>query len=157
MSEQAPASKGDFNAILEAALRARADALAGAQDGPRVADPAVSEAIAQLLNSPAYVPVGKLAQMYADEQAGRRADKARDLDRFLADELCLSPALSSEDLKRLRREFAIYNHPDRVSPAERERATRRMTLVNVLIDKALKEKAANANSRGAPKRDRPIE
>jgi hypothetical protein len=148
MSEQKPASEADFRTILEAALRARSEEEASVADtligGYRVADPDIHDAIEQLLSSPAYVPVGRLAQMYADEQSGRRLEKARNLDQFLADELCLSSDLSTEDLKRLRREFAIYNHPDRVTSADRERATRRMTLVNVLIDKALKEKKGEA-------------
>ena len=93
------------------------------------------------------MPVGRLAQMYADDQSAKRLEKVRDLDQFLAEELSLSPDLTTEDLKRLRREFAICNHPDRVASGDRERATRRMTLVNVLIDKALKERAEAAPGR----------
>ncbi len=147
MTERKPASEADFRSILEAALRARCEDDAGqGPGGPRVADPDIHDAIEQLLSSPAYVPVSRLAQMYAADQSGKLLEKARDLDQFLADELCLSPDLTTEDLKRLRREFAIYNHPDRVTSAERERATRRMTLVNVLIDKALKERKVEAAS-----------
>lgn len=143
MSHTKPASEPDFEAVLEAARKARAEDTAGSAPGAhRVADPDIQDAIERLLNSPAYVPVGKLAQMYADEQSGNRLETVQDLDQFLADELCLSPDLTTEELKRLRREFAIYNHPDRVSSAERDRATRRMTLVNVLIDKALKARGA---------------
>jgi hypothetical protein len=141
MTERNPASAADFKSILEAALRARAeDPAAQKPGGPRITGPDIHDAIEQLLSSPAYVPVSRLAQMYAADQSGKLLEKARELDQFLADELCLSPELTTEDLKRLRREFAIYNHPDRVTSAERERATRRMTLVNVLIDKALKER-----------------
>jgi len=149
MTERKPLSEADFSSILEAALKARCEDREAADPGPRgyhVADPDIHEAIEQLLSSPAYVPVGRLAQMYADEQSSRRLQKGRNLDQFLADELCLSPDLTAEDLKRLRREFAIYNHPDRVASAERDRATRRMTLVNVLIDKALKERKGEAGS-----------
>ena len=147
MTERKPASEADFRSILEAALRARCEDDAGqGPGGPRVADPDIHDAIEQLLSSPAYVAVSRLAQMYAADQSGKLLEKARDLDQFLADELCLSPDLTTEDLKRLRREFAIYNHPDRVTSAERERATRRMTLVNVLIDKALKERKVEAAS-----------
>ena len=70
----------------------------------------------------------------------------QELYRFLADELHLSPDLTVDQLRRLRREFAVSNHPDRVEPSERHRATRRMSLVNVLIDKALKEKMAGGTS-----------
>lgn len=142
MTEQKEAPAADFATVLEA-LRTHAEDepfAAETRADRAVADPDIRDAIEQLLSSPAYVPVGRLAQMYADEQSSKRLQKSRNLDQFLADELSLSPDLSTEDLKRLRREFAIYNHPDRVSSAERERATRRMTLVNVLIDKALKER-----------------
>lgn len=147
MIEPKSASEADFRSILEATLKARSEDQEPANLGPGgypVADPDIHEAIEQLLSSPAYVPVGRLAQMYAEEQSSRRLEKARNLDQFLADELSLSPDLTAEELKRLRREFAIYNHPDRVASADRDRATRRMTLVNVLIDKALKERKDGA-------------
>ena len=54
------------------------------------------------------------------------------------DELHLTPSLTAADLKRLRRRFAKANHPDRVAPAVREQATRRMTIANSLIDEALR-------------------
>lgn len=150
MSHTKPASEPDFSTVLAEALRARekgqADCSGASTASYRVTDPDLQGAIEQLLSSPAYVPVGRLAQMYADEQSGKRLDKVRDLDQFLADELCLSPDLSTEDLKRLRREFAIHNHPDRVALADRERATRRMTLVNALIDRALKERKNGATA-----------
>jgi hypothetical protein len=42
----------------------------------------------------------------------------------VVDELHLTPNLSADDLKHLRRKFAKANHPDRVSAAGREQATR---------------------------------
>ena len=141
---QAPGSTSDsaFTKILEAALRTRID-----EDQPphsahhqyRASDPQVQQAIDDLLSSPAFVPVGKLAQIYTEERAGQ---VPQDLYRFLADELTLSPDLTVDQLRQLRRDFAASNHPDRVDPSERHRATRRMSLVNVLIDKALKERMA---------------
>ena len=57
----------------------------------------------------------------------------------VVDELHLTPNLSSKDLKLIRRKFAKSNHPDRVSPAIREAATRRMSIANTLIDAALRD------------------
>jgi hypothetical protein len=56
----------------------------------------------------------------------------------VVDELHLTPGLTAEDLKHLRRKFAKVNHPDRVSAARRDQATRRMTIANSLIDEALR-------------------
>jgi hypothetical protein len=145
---QDPGSTSDsaFTEILEAALRTRADEdqpSASAYPAYRASDPQVQQAIDDLLSSPAFVPVGKLAQIYDEERAGQMP---QELYRFLANELHLSPDLTVDQLRRLRREFAVSNHPDRVDPSERHRATRRMSLVNGLIDKALKEKMAGGTS-----------
>lgn len=140
-----PASDSAFTEILDAALRARTDEDLSLHAGHqhRVPEPQVQQAIDDLLSSPAFVPVGKLAQIYSEDRGGL---PPHDLYRFLADELHLSPDLTIDELRKLRREFAVSNHPDRVDPAERQRATRRMSLVNVLIDKALKERMAERMS-----------
>lgn len=147
-SMQDPGSTSDsaFTEILEAALRTRIDddqTSGSVYHQYRASDPQVQQAIDDLLSSPAFVPVGKLAQIYTEERGGQ---KPQDLHRFLANELHLSPDLTVDQLRRLRREFAVSNHPDRVDPSERQRATRRMSLVNVLIDKALKEKMAELSA-----------
>jgi hypothetical protein len=46
------------------------------------------------------------------------------------------------DLKRLRRDFAFANHPDRVSPHLRQRAAVRMQIANMLIDEARRKASA---------------
>jgi len=53
-------------------------------------------------------------------------------------ELGLRPQMTPDELKRLRRDFALRNHPDRLHPARRETASRRMKTVNALIDAALR-------------------
>jgi hypothetical protein len=53
----------------------------------------------------------------------------------LALELGLATA-GPDDLGRLRRKFALKNHPDRVAPHLRQRALARMQLANRLIDEA---------------------
>lgn len=47
-------------------------------------------------------------------------------------------AFSIKQLAQLRRMFASENHPDRVSPAQRDEAVRAMADVNAAIDRALK-------------------
>ena len=63
----------------------------------------------------------------------------------IAGELGLTPALGARDLERIRREFALANHPDRVLPAARDLATRRMTIANMLIDQALQDRKRQAH------------
>lgn len=65
--------------------------------------------------------------------------------KTVAEELSLHSGLSPAELHRLRREFASRNHPDRVPAWQRDEATRRMTIANVLIDRALKRRAAREN------------
>jgi hypothetical protein len=59
----------------------------------------------------------------------------------IAEELGLSDHLSPTDLKKLRRAFARANHPDRLAPSQRELATHRMTIANMLIDRQLQQKS----------------
>lgn len=61
-------------------------------------------------------------------------------DEAIAEELGLSADLAIADLRRIRREFAKKNHPDRFEPALRVGAARRMTIANMLIDAHLKQK-----------------
>ena len=68
-------------------------------------------------------------------QMGRAADT-----RSVADELRITAKMTVSDLRRLRREFALINHPDRVSSGERDNATRRMMVANMLIDTEMKRR-----------------
>ncbi|MEF2071262.1 hypothetical protein [Consotaella aegiceratis] len=54
--------------------------------------------------------------------------------------------LSIGELRRLRRQFAATNHPDRVGPGLRDIANRRMTIANALIDTAMSAAAEVASS-----------
>lgn len=51
-------------------------------------------------------------------------------------ELDLRAGLTPVDLGRIRRRFALRNHPDRLPPALHARATLRMKIANSLIDEA---------------------
>lgn len=60
-------------------------------------------------------------------------------DEAIAEELGLSPDLGAIDLKRIRRDFAKKNHPDRFEPPERSGAERRMSIANMLIDELMRQ------------------
>jgi hypothetical protein len=60
-----------------------------------------------------------------------------DPDSLVA-ELGLKSGMTRSELRRLRRRFALENHPDRLAPSRREIASRRMTIANSLIDAALR-------------------
>ena len=84
--------------------------------------------------------------MYVHTDAAGRAPTVppRSVEETVAHELQLSDDLKPADLERIRRTFAYRNHPDRVGPAHKMHALRRMTVANVLIDQALKTARARA-------------
>lgn len=61
----------------------------------------------------------------------------------IATELGLADAKPA-DFSRLRRAFALKNHPDRVPPDLRQRALQRMQVANSLIDEAKRRALAKA-------------
>jgi len=83
----------------------------------------------------------------ASESPAKPASKSSD-PQAVAAELHITAAMSFSDLNRLRREFALANHPDRADLAVRENATRRMMAANMLIDRELQRRDAQ---RLAPK------
>jgi hypothetical protein len=85
----------------------------------------------------AYVPLDLLSRLYDSDPKAKQA--AFD---SISGELHLTPDMTIDDLHRIRREFALKHHPDRADPAQRARATQRMTIANALIDEALKSKRA---------------
>jgi hypothetical protein len=76
---------------------------------------------------------------HADKNSAPHVVRAADA-RSVADELHITAQMTLSDLNRLRREFALTNHPDRVPSAERENATRRMMVANMLIDGEMKRR-----------------
>lgn len=88
-----------------------------------------------------YVPLERLARLYGEERPeGTQPPYTPADDASVAAELRLATARTGEDLRRIRRSFAMRNHPDRVPAWLREEATRRMTIANMLIDSAMREK-----------------
>jgi hypothetical protein len=55
----------------------------------------------------------------------------------VAEELALTAVETEASLNEKRRRFAKINHPDRVAPQWRDSATIRMTIANLLIDRAI--------------------
>lgn len=62
----------------------------------------------------------------------------------IAAELRMANARWPKDLDRIRREFALVNHPDKVEPHLRDRALVRMQIANMLIDREKRKAAARA-------------
>jgi hypothetical protein len=143
MGDQKTSARGTFNAVLDTLKREATDRLL--QEGedlqPLAGHPnhaATIQGTAHLRDGSYYVPVDELADLYVAEGPSVQLPlRSYAGDRSVADELQLTADLTIDDLHRLRREFALANHPDRVAPPLRERATRRMTIANTLIDEAL--------------------
>jgi hypothetical protein len=98
-----------------------------------------------------YISAGILARLYADGTSRAMPEPEKPAPpplppksehEAVLDELHLTPNLTSQELARIRREFAKVNHPDRVEPLQRDEATRRMTIANSVIDEALRDKKA---------------
>ncbi len=88
-----------------------------------------------------YIPLDRLARLYGED----RPETTRPTvwpadDAAIAAELHLASARTGDDLRRIRRSFALRNHPDRVPAWLRDEATRRMTIANALIDRAMRDR-----------------
>jgi hypothetical protein len=83
-----------------------------------------------------------LLESYLEHQKPRKASPMlRSTDaQAIATELSITERMTVGELNRLRRRFALANHPDRVGSDERENATRRMMVANMLIDRAMKRR-----------------
>jgi hypothetical protein len=84
-----------------------------------------------------------LARIYGEEPTAPLLERLDCDPEAVARELSLAKAMTARELERIRRDFALANHPDRVVAAQRDLATRRMSLANMLIDQALQEKKAS--------------
>ena len=101
--------------------------------GWRAGAVAVASALAAARSGRAQAPSGKAAAPNPKLRAAS-AQKSED------EELGLRADLAIVDLRRIRRDFAKKNHPDRFEPAQRLGAARRMTIANMLIDARLKQR-----------------
>jgi hypothetical protein len=81
-----------------------------------------------------------MSRIYADEELPAPTLPQDCEPDALARELGLAEDLTAREVERIRRSFALANHPDRMPVDQRDLATRRMTVANMLIDKALAER-----------------
>jgi hypothetical protein len=96
-----------------------------------------------LVDAPAPAACGAAAaEMYIDTDLSDAAPRSN--EEAVALELQLSDDLAPAELERLRRRFAYRNHPDRAGPAHQAVALLRMTIANVLIDRALESARTRA-------------
>jgi hypothetical protein len=132
---------------------ARVDAPPGSDseaDANQSEDPAQKfqsalETLPELAGSSKYVAASSLAAAYKAEaeqteipkpQRAPRAERPQPVKR--PQPIKLRPGLAVRDLQRLRRQYALDNHPDRVPVEMRDEAARVMAEANAAIDKALK-------------------
>jgi hypothetical protein len=88
-----------------------------------------------------YVSLERLARLYGEGRGDATPPPVPVADdAAIAAELRLASARTREDLRRIRRSFAMRNHPDRVPDWLREEATRRMTIANAMIDRAMRDR-----------------
>ena len=105
--------------------------------GWRAGAGAVASALAAARSGRARAPSGKASAPNAKLPP---ASAQKSEDEVIAEELGLRADLAIVDLRRIRRDFAKKNHPDRFEPAQRLGAARRMTIANMLIDARLKQR-----------------
>jgi len=144
MPHATPSQQHDFDGLLDARL-GQAVAPQPAAPSKAAPSPQVHQALFGMQEGStdaADTPAADLAELYeADGRSTPPAPRAPGSDlEMVAAELDLTSDLTLEDLSRIRRDFALANHPDRVAPALSDHATRRMTSANTLIDQALKRK-----------------
>jgi hypothetical protein len=140
------AQQADFSEVLDEACRT-----AGFDpDTWRVAaSPSISRKAAQRLHRLAEhervvrssMQSASVASYLENASEMREAPVVRPADpKAISLELSITARMSRADLRRLRRAFARVNHPDCVGASERETATRRMMIANMLIDSELKRR-----------------
>ncbi|MFA6139132.1 MAG: hypothetical protein WC684_00280 [Hyphomicrobium sp.] len=135
----------DFAQVLDSVFRsARAGLPAGPVDvRPKSLHGAASNVT--LLGEPdrRATPSASLS-IYMEHRSKSRAPRVmKPADpQSVANELKIAPHMTFADLGRLRRAFALANHPDRAAAPERENATHRMMIANMLIDREMQRRLA---------------
>jgi hypothetical protein len=104
--------------------------------GMRAGASVVASALGGVNSARASAEAVKRARKSRPGEAGPRKSE----DETIAEELGLREDLAIDELRRIRRDFAKKNHPDRFEPALRLGAARRMTIANMLIDARLKQR-----------------
>jgi len=98
------------------------------------------------------VPSDFVAKVYGESSARETVEFAPSIEtpeplpstdpEDIAAELRMANARWPKDFDRIRREFALVNHPDKVMPHLRDRAVVRMQIANMMIDREKRKAAA---------------
>lgn len=136
----------DFAEVLESASRSAGvdDELSQRRHQLRNASASIGAVVSRLRDTRTSAASASL-DLYLEHQMEKRVQPRAPLTtdpQAVAAELSISDRMSIADLNRLRREFALANHPDRFFDEERHDATRRMMIANMLIDNAVKQRHA---------------
>jgi len=136
----------DFADVLESASRSAGITLESAasmrEHQLRNVQVSVDAVVSSLRDTRAAAPSASLDH-YLEHQVVKHVQPRAALKtdpHAIAAELAISDRMSIADLNRLRREFALANHPDRFVNEDRDDASRRMTIANMLIDNAVKQR-----------------
>jgi hypothetical protein len=140
----------NFAELLDALERAGP----GGDQAPAIATPArhcrafVVESTPTSAARPLPEPDG-LAGIYLNEVLLERGEVEAPIaaQTWVAAALQLHAGMTTADLNRLRRTFALAHHPDRVGILDRDQACRRMMIANMLIDQALASRALTVRDR----------
>jgi hypothetical protein len=149
LSKESPEAtpEAEFRRILAEVRRAEALQEGRPRQDGELATPAPSlslEALFSLDDAQARTPGGAshwaaamafLEELEEPAAPAPRQPKAESPEAILA-ELGLSERLTLAEISQLRRLYMWRNHPDRHSEAERENATRRTAIANMLLDRA---------------------
>ena len=135
-----------FSEVLEAASLAAGFDLGPPARAPRILRAAAShlQQLAERENESRISMLSASIESYLEHLGGtrrQRITRPADLET-VADELGITAQMTMADLNRLRREFALSNHPDRADLEERDNATRRMMVANMLIDREVEYRRA---------------
>lgn len=82
----------------------------------------------------------RIAQLYGTEPMANAENPRPVSIATIEEELALHPAMSPDDLRAVRRDYALRNHPDRVPERLRTLSTLKMTLANTIIDAAIERR-----------------
>jgi hypothetical protein len=124
-------AKAAFPSFLEAVRRAADDGANGRPAGR------ISGMLYATLGDLAPLAAGAPASLYEAPLPREEIEPALAGAETVAADLALHRALTPEEIHRIRRQFALKNHPDRVPPRLRALATQRMTEANRLVAEAL--------------------
>ena len=81
-----------------------------------------------------------------DDPEGTHAKADETLSQSIAQALGLSSDHSIAEIGAARRQFARYNHPDRLPPSKQKIATQRMQIANQILDEATRKAAGAGRS-----------